>query len=79
MLSAGELDGRAPIRLDAADHFVHRHLAAFVKGIRRVAPSAAQIAGRQAHEHTGPAGVRGLALNRMKDLVDRQHSATRKP
>src|SRR4249920_627807 len=44
-----------------------------MKGIRRVAPAAAQVAGGQPDEDAELAGARGLALDRMEDLVDRQH------
>ena len=73
-LAAGHLNQRAAdSRSTAAITVVQRHLPALVKGVRRVAPRAAQVAGRQAHEHTGPPGMRRLALDRVKDFVDGQH------
>ncbi len=72
-LAAGHLDDRAAARLDIGHHLVHAHLAALVEGVRRVAPAAAQVAGRQAHEDARPAGVGRLALDRVEDLVDREH------
>ena len=61
----------AAARLDVGNDVVHAHLAAFVEGVGRVAPAAAQVAGGQAHEHARPAGMGRLALDRMEDLVNR--------
>ena len=55
-------------------HVVDRHLLAAGEGVGRVAPRAAQIAGRQPHEHAGPARVRRFALDGGVDLEDRQHA-----
>src|SRR5205823_14962480 len=44
-----------------------------VEGVRRIAPRAAQIAGGQTHEYARAAGARRFALDRIEDLVDRQH------
>ena len=73
-LAAGNLDQsdtRTPST--SRDDLVERHLPAFVKRVRRVAPRAAQVARGQAHEDARPPGVRRLALDRVEDLVDRQH------
>ena len=72
-LAAGDLDERAAVALDRRDHLVDRHLAPFVERVGRVAPRAAQVAGRQPHEHARAPGAGRLALNRMEDLVDGQH------
>ena len=58
---------------DRGDHLVHGLLAPLVKGIGGIAPGAAQIARRQPDEHAGTAGVGRFPLNRIEDLVDRQH------
>ena len=73
-LAAGDLDERTVEPLDLGKHLVERLLAPFVKGVRRVTPRAAQVAGGQAHEDARPAGVGGFALNRVEDLVNRQQS-----
>src|SRR5678815_434790 len=74
-LAAGHLDQRAFVAIDLTEDIVQGALVALVKGIRRIAPAAPQIACGQAHEHTRPSGVCGLALHRMKDLVDGQHGS----
>ena len=69
-LPAGDLDERTVVPLDGGDDLIDRLFVPLVKGIGRVAPGAAQIAGREPDEDTGQAGPRGFALNRIKDLVD---------
>src|SRR5215208_2317382 len=73
-LAAGDLDQRAAVSIDLIDDIVQGTLAALVKGIRRIAPATAQIAGGETHEHTRPSGVCGLSLHRMEDFVDGEHS-----
>jgi hypothetical protein len=72
-LAAGDLDERTCVSVDSREHIVDRHLPAFMECVRRVAPRTAQIAGRQPDEHAQTAGVGRFALNRMEDLVNRQH------
>ena len=62
-------------QLDHPGHdVVHAHLLAAGERVRRVAPRAAQIAGRQPHEHAGPPRVRRFALDGRINLEDRQHA-----
>jgi len=72
-LAAGHFHGRAAARLDVRKDLVNAHLTALVEGVRRVAPAAPQIAGGQADEDTRPARVGRLALDRVEDLVNREH------
>ena len=72
-LPAGDLDEATSIPLGFRHHIVHRHLAALVECVRRIAPRTAKVAGSEPDEHTRAAGVRRLALNRIEDLVDGQH------
>ena len=60
---------------DVPHDLIHRHPASFVKRVRRVAPRTTQVAGGQADEDAGTPGVRRFSLNRMENLVDRQHRA----
>ena len=71
--AAGDLDELATVALDVGDHLVQRPLRPFVKRVRRVAPRAAEVARRQADEHARLPRPGRLALNRVEDLVDRQH------
>ncbi len=73
-LAAGHLDQIAAVTGDLGHDVVERHLAALVERVGAVAPGAAQVARREAHEHTRPAGVARLALDGIEDLVDRQHA-----
>ena len=72
-LAAGNLHQRRSVRLDGADDLVHGHLVPLVERVRRVAPAAAEVAGGQPDEHAELPRARRLALDRMKNLVDRQH------
>jgi hypothetical protein len=72
-LSTGNLHEIAGVSLDARHDVIHRHLPAFGKGIRRIAPRAPEIAGRQAHEDAGASGVGRFPLDGVKDFVDREH------
>ena len=72
-LAAGDLDERAAVPLDLSQNFVDRHLPPLVERVRRVAPRAPQIAGRETDEHARLPRARRFALNRMEDLVHRQH------
>ena len=76
-LAAGQLDQLAVEPGHFGDDGLDGHLVAFGEGIRRVAPRAAQIARREADEDARAPDVRGLALNRQVDLVDRQHGRAR--
>src|SRR5579885_684674 len=69
-LAAGDFHQRTAIALDLLHDLGHRHPAAFVKGVLRVAPHASQVAGGQAHERAWAPGMRGFALHAVKDLVD---------
>ena len=60
-------------RSTSAHDLVERHASVPREGVRRVAPRAAQVARRQPDEHARPPGAGRLALNRVEDLVDRQH------
>ena len=71
--AAGDLDERTFISLDFGHDFVDRPFGSLVKRVRRIAPRAAQIARREPHEHAWLAGPRRLALDRVEDLVDREH------
>ena len=64
---------RQPSRPTSRQHVVDRHLAAAGERVRRVAPAAAQIAGREPHERARAPDVRRFALHGQVDLVDRQH------
>ena len=68
-----DLDQRRAERLDGGNDLIHGHLPSLVEGVGRVAPAAAQVAGGQPHEHAQLAGARRLALDRMENLVNRQH------
>src|SRR6186713_2119943 len=72
-LSTGYLDQRALVALDLTQDVLEAALATLVKRVRRIAPRAAQVAGREAHEDARPASIRGLALDGMEDFVNRQH------
>ena len=56
--------------IDGAKDFVDTHLLAAMKSVCRVAPGAAQIASRQAHENAGEAGVGTFALNGAENFAD---------
>ena len=73
-LAAGHLNHVAAQLTHAPQNILHAHSAAFMKRIRRVAPRTAEIAGRQPDKHTWPSRMGGFPLNRVEDLVDRQHS-----
>ena len=72
-LTAGDFDERTAVPFDPGHHVVDRHLPALVEGIRSVAPRAPQVAGGQADEDARLAGPRRFALDRMENLVNRQH------
>ena len=72
-LAARDLDIVAADGRHLRHHVVDADLVAFVEGVRRVAPGASEIARRQADEDARPARVRGLALNGVEDLVEREH------
>ena len=73
-LATGDLDHLAVERLHAGHDVVDRHLVSFGEGVRRIAPGTAEVAGRQAYEHAPPARMSRLPLDRMEDLVNREHS-----
>src|SRR5262249_37874650 len=75
-LAAGDLDQGALVAIDHRQHLVNRHLAPFVERVRRVAPRAAEVAGGEPPEDAGTPRVGRLPLNRMEDLVDRQHGTS---
>ena len=74
-LAAGHLDKRAAICVDLLQHRVDRHLLTFGERVRRIAPRTAQIAAGQPHKDARFSGVCRLALNRIENLVDRQHAS----
>src|SRR5207302_6897078 len=72
-LAAGDFDQLAAVALYTRDHVIDGNLLAAGERVFRVAPSAAQIAPRQAHEDAWPAGMGRLALDALKDLRDAKH------
>ena len=72
-LASGDFDRRTVVAADLGQHVVDRHLPALVEGVGRIAPDAAQVAGRQTDEDARLAGEGRLALNRVEDFVDGQH------
>src|SRR5688572_10674566 len=73
-LSTGHLNQGAAVSIDLSDDIVQGTLAALVESVWRIAPATAQIARGESHEHTRTSGVCGLALHRVEDLVDGEHS-----
>jgi hypothetical protein len=71
--AACDLDQRTAIALYGRHHLVQRHPPPFVEGVRRIAPGTAQVARGQTYEDARLSGPRRLTLNRVEDLVDRQH------
>ena len=69
-LSAGQLHERRAEGERARQHVLAGHARAAVEGLRRVAPHAAQVAARRAHEGAGQPGERRFALDARVDLVD---------
>jgi hypothetical protein len=72
-LAAGDLDQAAPVPLHLLQDLVHAHLPPLVERVRRVAPPAPEVAGREPYEDAALPGVRGLTLNRVKNLVNGEH------
>ena len=72
-LAAGDLDELAAVLLDLMHDLVERPLATLVKRVGSVAPRTAEVACGQPDEDARPPGARRLALDRVEDLVDRQH------
>ena len=73
-LAAGDLDEVIAEREGLGDDLVERHRPALLERVRRVAIAAAQVAGRQADEDAGQAGVDALALEAPVDLVDHERA-----
>ena len=71
---AGDLDQGALETIHLPQDIIDRHLAPFVERVGGVAPRAPQIAPGEAYEHARAAGVGGLALDRIENLVDAQHN-----
>jgi hypothetical protein len=72
-LAARNLDQTTRLAFDLEDDVGHGHPPAAGKGIRRIAPAAAQVAGRQADEDARPADMRRFSLNGCVDFADREH------
>ena len=72
-LTAGDLDEAARVPADLRHYLIHGAPLAAGERIRRIAPAASQIAGRETHEHARPPDVRGFALDGQIDFVDGQH------
>ena len=75
-LAAGDLHQRAAVRGDGLEDIVHAHLAPFRKRVGRIAPGAPEVARGQTDENAGAAGMGRFPLDRVEDLVDRQHLRT---
>jgi hypothetical protein len=54
---------------DLLQNLVQTHAHAFMEGVLRVAPFAAEITACQSHKGTGTPGPSGLALDTEEDLV----------
>ena len=72
-LTASDLDQPASKARHLPHHVVHATLGALVERVLRIAPRTPEIAGGQAHEDARPTRVRRFSLDRMENLVDRQH------
>jgi hypothetical protein len=53
------------------DNIGHGHGVALIKRISGVAIATAKVASGQTHEHAGQPGIYGLALNTVKDFINR--------
>lgn len=72
-LPASHLDERAVEAFNFGTDLVQAALLSLVKGVRRVTPGTAEIAGREPDEDARPACVARLTLHRVENLVNSQH------